>query len=1334
MNYTSSEILNAVISNIEDYLQQFAFDDDFLLKLQLVYGDRFDRTAALNLRQAWQERNFSVVPTIRLLSSRELQGANGAYSKTTDTIYLSQEFLLNNRDNTELITSVLLEEIGHRIDTLINITDSLGDEGELFAAEVLNKNLSLDRINSIRNEDDRNLIEIDGQNLEVEQNQTFSNTVLWSQRIGTSLDGSWKFGNLLGVPNEKTFNTKDIFGSSLVKNDVFGIETSFRKFIDIPVPGIDLGIIDANADVSVGLANTRNKNQNANIKAGLKIDAGYNLGGVAWNLPSYINTKFAIQDNKFNFSYNYDRRGAFFDFQSPYAFFKLAGVFETDAAIYFDGKFNIEYLDAWKSFWGWEKKYETKSLSFTEKFNLSTKWSHNFIDFDTRNKTQVVDWITGRKEYQIGGSKSASLDLGQYFGLTLGLPDFSKVDFSPVSSADPNVLKYQLRDSFNLFKFKFDIDQFIAPKLPIPTSFKDGEEYKIFGKTFGYKYDLALFDLNLEPSLDLEYSINLEVRDLAPKIQIENVNGGWKDFNLANLNRSVNDDTYDYFKNALDVNRNGRIDFKTVFDPSIFVDVNAFLKPSLNLTTGLGYYNLELMPFKKFSGYLLDLPDPSIPLPNIPIFDFERTFKFRDVASLLGFSSSSLDRTFSLEISPIAKLLGINDYNGTEAPDYYPGSDIKDNITFKNNSDVGQSSVGRDSIFGGGESYSFTSTIYKDAFGNELLNKNIPNGDVFIFDSDAYSLTNGNIILFAREDSVGKFFEIDFDGISGTNPNVTNGSDTKLRNFERLILADELKASDQGINLTLASLDDFGDTIPKLYLGGVLDKDYYSPNAPLSTRHLTTTQGSDYLGVPAGFNDVPYILGDGDDVIDFYSNGSAATASSDLVVPWPYISGTTPNTSYQNIKWDTPFTWLDDYSGTNFYHDIIDLGDGNNQVKLTTDFRRKIDRYGNYNIFINSVNLGKTNKISGDLSQVSNLDSWLRIVNFGGSVDLDITPSSQGTVSGILSAGGNKINFTGNSKVYNYSPYSNFTFVLESKGLQTKFAIPEIREVEVELQRNQIFYRTPNPNSADTPLILVDNLDPDISGYDITIGSADLAGDSIRKELGSEELYSLMSPSKQTYIVGKTPEGELFSGNRFYQKINLLGRLEEQKGSYRKFILKNDINDGVNNIISLGGLFDEVVFEGVNALTALIGDFDGASTYYQIWGGVGFNKLDLTQIDSLSLKEKFRGGYVHEIVYSDRPDSLGVLSETNYTTSQITGSFLESPFAKYAPSLTYKLNGGDDTIEGSEYTYEFFYSGSGNNTIVNPDFTNNVYGIYDIISIDFTPTSFVLTAKLLQFN
>lgn len=134
-NYATSnqEILAAALAEVQQHLSNFALSNDFLSQMQLAYGDNFNTAVALDLAQSWQDRDFSVVPSIEFLTSAKLNGANGAYAAANDTIYVSQEFIAQNEANLAALTNLLLEEIGHRIDTLLNTTDSAGDEGAIFA-------------------------------------------------------------------------------------------------------------------------------------------------------------------------------------------------------------------------------------------------------------------------------------------------------------------------------------------------------------------------------------------------------------------------------------------------------------------------------------------------------------------------------------------------------------------------------------------------------------------------------------------------------------------------------------------------------------------------------------------------------------------------------------------------------------------------------------------------------------------------------------------------------------------------------------------------------------------------------------------------------------------------------------------------------------------------------------------------------------------------------------------------------------------------------------------------------------------------------------------------
>jgi hypothetical protein len=115
-----------------------------------------------------KQRSHPHIPAITILSSAELNGANGAFAATTNTIYLSQEFIANHQENIASITSVILEEIGHWVDSQINTVDSLGDEGAIFSALVQGNSLDDATLVALKTEDDSGIIIIDGEAIAVE--------------------------------------------------------------------------------------------------------------------------------------------------------------------------------------------------------------------------------------------------------------------------------------------------------------------------------------------------------------------------------------------------------------------------------------------------------------------------------------------------------------------------------------------------------------------------------------------------------------------------------------------------------------------------------------------------------------------------------------------------------------------------------------------------------------------------------------------------------------------------------------------------------------------------------------------------------------------------------------------------------------------------------------------------------------------------------------------------------------------------------------------------------------------------------------------------------------
>ncbi|MEG3845230.1 hypothetical protein QT986_33980, partial [Microcoleus sp. herbarium14] len=79
------------MSEVYQDLSKFAADPDFAAKLNVPFGENWDAAAAKTLAEAWFKGDFSDIPQVKIVSSAEIGGANGAFAAATDTIYLSKE-------------------------------------------------------------------------------------------------------------------------------------------------------------------------------------------------------------------------------------------------------------------------------------------------------------------------------------------------------------------------------------------------------------------------------------------------------------------------------------------------------------------------------------------------------------------------------------------------------------------------------------------------------------------------------------------------------------------------------------------------------------------------------------------------------------------------------------------------------------------------------------------------------------------------------------------------------------------------------------------------------------------------------------------------------------------------------------------------------------------------------------------------------------------------------------------------------------------------------------------------------------------------------------------
>jgi hypothetical protein len=224
------------MSEVYEDLSKFAAEPDFVTKMNLAFGENWDAAGAKALAEGWFNRDFSAIPPVKVVSSAEIGGANGAFAVATDTIYLSKEFLAENAMNPATVADVLLEEIGHSVDARLNVTDSQGDEGAIFGVVVQGKELSEGELQGLRSKDDRASILLGGANTTIEMNQqrwTLNSYVDWrnqnfnwgqpnniSYENGYRSDGkdgiyrNWRKGSPFDPPNTDIVNPLDYFATS----------------------------------------------------------------------------------------------------------------------------------------------------------------------------------------------------------------------------------------------------------------------------------------------------------------------------------------------------------------------------------------------------------------------------------------------------------------------------------------------------------------------------------------------------------------------------------------------------------------------------------------------------------------------------------------------------------------------------------------------------------------------------------------------------------------------------------------------------------------------------------------------------------------------------------------------------------------------------------------------------------------------------------------------------------------------------------------------------------------------------------------------------------------
>ena len=185
----SSNVVNIALSGAKSELQKFFASPTALEKLDRVF-DITDPSAAHILIEKSAAGIFEQIPHLQIVNDADMNGAQGAFSQATNTIYLSDSLV---RGDSLKVQEILLEELGHKFDTLLNPGgDTSGDEGELFKQVVLGLPLSDPELLRIHTEDDAGTIIVDNQLIAVEQsyNSLVSSSPGFTKNVGTWTDNN----------------------------------------------------------------------------------------------------------------------------------------------------------------------------------------------------------------------------------------------------------------------------------------------------------------------------------------------------------------------------------------------------------------------------------------------------------------------------------------------------------------------------------------------------------------------------------------------------------------------------------------------------------------------------------------------------------------------------------------------------------------------------------------------------------------------------------------------------------------------------------------------------------------------------------------------------------------------------------------------------------------------------------------------------------------------------------------------------------------------------------------------------------------------------------------
>ena len=213
---TPNELLTALLADWQLLLQGWASSGRLTAAAQEALLLNGVPQALKELVAQWSAGVFTGIPPIVLMPASAMPGAAGAYAISTGNIYLNQDWLAEA--SAAQVIAVLTEELGHHLDGLLNVEDTPGDEGAIFAAVVLGQELSASRLAQLKAEDDHKIITLNDEVIAIEQANTVNQPYLVADINQTSFGSSPS--NFIKVGGILYFTANDdINGSELWKAD-----------------------------------------------------------------------------------------------------------------------------------------------------------------------------------------------------------------------------------------------------------------------------------------------------------------------------------------------------------------------------------------------------------------------------------------------------------------------------------------------------------------------------------------------------------------------------------------------------------------------------------------------------------------------------------------------------------------------------------------------------------------------------------------------------------------------------------------------------------------------------------------------------------------------------------------------------------------------------------------------------------------------------------------------------------------------------------------------------------------------------------------------------------